>query len=83
MKMSWVIYFSYIYRALDKLYFQKSTVLVHFLKKVNEKFLWVLTVRLKITYKVIISIEPGLAACFPRLFINKKVNSKIFNFSLA
>ena len=26
--------FSYIYRALDKLYFQKSTVLVHFLKKV-------------------------------------------------
>ena len=23
----------YIYRALDKLYFQKSTVLVHFLKK--------------------------------------------------
>ena len=25
--------FSYIYRALDKLYFQKSTVLVHFLKK--------------------------------------------------
>ena len=25
--------FSYIYRALDKLYFQKSTVLVHFFKK--------------------------------------------------
>ena len=38
---------------------------------------------LKKTYKVIISIEPGLAACFPRLFINKKVNIKIFNFSLA
>ena len=33
MEMSRVIYFSYIYRALDKLYFQKSTVLVHFLKK--------------------------------------------------
>ena len=33
--------------------------------------------------KVIISIEPGLTACFPRLFINKKVNSMVFNFSLA
>ena len=33
MEMSRFIYFSYIYRALDKLYFQKSTVLVHFLKK--------------------------------------------------
>ena len=33
MEMSSVIYFSYIYRALDKLYFQKSTVLVYFLKK--------------------------------------------------
>ena len=41
------------------------------------------SVRLKKTYKVIISIEPGLAACFLRLFINKKVNSKIFNFSLV
>ena len=29
------------------------------------------------------SIEPGLTACFPRLFINKKVNSMEFNFSLA
>ena len=33
--------------------------------------------------KVIISIEPGLTACFPRLFINKKVKSMVFNFSLA
>ena len=32
MEMSRVIFFSYIYRAIDKLYFQKSTVLVHFLK---------------------------------------------------
>ena len=41
------------------------------------------TDRLKKTYKAIISIEPGLAACFLRLFINKKVNNKIFNFSLV
>ena len=33
--------------------------------------------------QIIISIEPGLTACFPRLFINKKVNSMVFNFSLA
>ena len=34
MGMSRVIFFHiYIYRALDKLYFQKRTVLVHFLKK--------------------------------------------------
>ena len=41
MEMSRVIYFSYIiYRALDKLYFQKSTVRVHFLKKgVREIFM--------------------------------------------
>ena len=32
MEMSRVIFFSYIYRAIDKLYFQKSTVLVHFFK---------------------------------------------------
>ena len=42
---------------------------------------------LKKTYtkkgKVIISIEPWLSACFLRIFISKKVNSKIFNFSLA
>ena len=38
---------------------------------------------LKKTYKVIISIEPELAACFLWLFFNKKVNSKIFNFSVA
>ena len=31
----------------------------------------------------LVSIEPGLAVCFPRLFINKKVNIKIFNLSLA
>ena len=27
--------------------------------------------------------EPGLTACFPRLFVNKKLNSKIMKFSLA
>ena len=81
------LFFIYIYRALDKLYFQKSTVLVHFLKKSVTRNFYEYGLCVLKTYtkkdKVIISIEPGLTACFPRLFINKKVNSMIFNFSLA
>ena len=81
--MSRVIYFSYMYRALDKFIFKRVLYLSIFKKKkCKEKFLWVLKTYTK-KDKVIISIEPGLTACFPRLFINKKVNSMVFNFSLA
>ena len=77
-------------RALDKLYFQKSTVLIHFEKKSNQKFLGVLPVCLKKhtqrndkAISTCCLIEPVLTACFLRLFIYKKANSKIMNFSLA